>query len=124
MSSAVINTFLQNYVAAALVISLFYGGFAERIFWDEEKRKQDHIKHGLAGHLHQFWLNFFGSVAGWLTLYLFIMALQNVKIQNLTFVHLSFLLVGVVGIVGWLPSMLLGVTNAIASAVAKLIDKV
>jgi hypothetical protein len=111
-------------VKVGIVASFLYGLCAERIFKDKEQQELAHKKFGFYGHVHQFWLNFVGAATGWFTFYLFILSLQKVGIENLSFLHLTFLLTAVLGITGWLPMTLSGVLKALSDVVARLISKI
>lgn len=119
----IIVFFLNNYIGIALTISLFYGGFAERIFGNEEQRKNSEKAFGFLGHLHQFWLNFIGQVAGWFSFYIFIKTLQVVGMEKIAFGHGLLLMIGIIGIMGWLPLTLTGVIQSLADIAKRLIDK-
>jgi hypothetical protein len=116
--------FPDIFILVALAASMAYGSFAERIFGNKEQRAKADKDFGILGHVHQFWLNFIGSGAGWVSLYLFISFVRTNGIENLSFLHLTLFLVAVLGIIGWLPMTLAGVSNALASAVERLINKI
>lgn len=119
-----IRLFPDLFIIIAIIWSLLYGFFAEKIFGNKKQREEASEEFGLLGHLHQFWLNFVGVAAGWLSFYLFIKIIRDLGVENLTSLHLMLLLIGVIGIVGWLPMTLAGISNALASTVARLIDKI
>lgn len=112
------------YFCVALVVSFFYGGFAKRIFWSKEQRIQVTQEFGWFGSLHQFWLNFICSVVGWFLFYQFIVAIRDIGIKGLTFVHIVLLVFGMIGIVGWLPLTLLGVVKSFHKLAQKSINKI
>lgn len=95
-----INFLLGIYVPITIVASLLLALFAERIFLSEQQRK------GMSRvqRVYQFWLNFVGSMAGWFSLYIFLTILQRIEVKEISFVHITLLIVGVIGIVGLLPT--------------------
>ncbi len=122
------NIFIVIYVVIALIFSSFYGLYAENIFYtknQKEKIKEEYDSESIKYfHFHQHWLNFVGSCIGWFSLYLFISILQKVEVKEISFANILLLIIGVIGIVGWLPMTLWGVTKSLADAVKRVIDKI
>jgi uncharacterized membrane protein YdcZ (DUF606 family) len=102
-----------------VVLSFLFGIFAEFIFWTKDQRK----KQTKIQHVYQFWLNFVGSIAGWLFLYFTIAAFQELGIEKITFIHLTFGVLGIIGVVGLLPTTLVGIVNSVSKIVEKIIKK-
>lgn len=62
-------------------------------------------------HLHQFWFNFFGSIAGWFLILVFLFILNNISLEDLSIYHISIFVIGILGIVGLFPSLLAQIPN-------------
>lgn len=129
LNKLVIEIFLNNYLYVGFVFSLFYGGFAERIFLEKpeltplkESFKKENFNKILKS-FNQFWLNFFCSTTGWFIFYLF---LQNVDFKYLNLSHILVLSFGVIGTVGWLPLTLAAIIksiNDIEDIIVRIIEK-
>ena len=124
MKNPIINFFLNNYFYIGLLCSLFYGIFAERIFGSKKQQEEAKKEFGALGHIHQFWLNFIGSAIGWFSFFVFILVLQKIGIENISFSHILLLLIGTLGIIGWLPLTLMGAIQSLATIIKRLIDKI
>lgn len=124
MNNPVINFVLGNYIWLALGCSLFYGFFAERIFGNKIQREEAEKEFGWLGHIHQFWLNFVGSAVGWFSFYLFINVLKDIGLKGISFSYILLLVIGTIGIIGWLPLTLMGVIKSLTDVVKRLIDKI
>lgn len=101
----------------AVAASLCYGYWATEIFQVKGTEKWPR-----SVWIHQFWLNFFGSVVGWATLYyLLVMRLRVFdKAPNtvLGAVDIGLLLVIFLGVTGHLPYTFVGIASGL-NAVAE-----
>lgn len=112
------------YFIISLIFSLYYSLCAEMIFWTKEQRDNYHKDYSLIKRFHQIWLNFVGSALGWFSLYLFFYVVQNVEVKEISFADILLLIIGLLGIIGWLPMTLFGVGQSLVTAVKRLIDKI
>ena len=110
---------LITYIVVAVSISLFYGFKAVNIFVYPEI-KQEQPKYKKSWFIHQFLFNFFGSLAGWFLVFVFIGILNDVPLKDLNFVHLLVFLFGVLGIVGLLPTSLVQVSDYLGKLMKRL----
>jgi len=124
MDNAIINLFLKYYFYIAFFLSLFYSFFGEKIFIKTSEREQIRKDFGNWVHIREFWVRFVGLIIGWYSLYLFISITQKIGAENISFSHIMLLIIGVIGIVGWLPYTLTGVIDSLAGIVKKLVDKI
>ena len=87
------------FAVVAAAFSLFYGFKASQIFG------VDHAGKTRSWKFHQFWLNFAGSVTGWLILWVAIRRVNIVLGSSQAFKMSDFILflVAFVGITGFLP---------------------
>lgn len=123
-SSEIILDFLLNfYFYFAFAFSLMYGLFAIKMFMNESTRKKLKEDHGVWGQIREFWFNFTGAAAGWISFYLFLEAKKQVGIEDLSFTHFIFFIVGVIGIAGFLPATLMGIIQSLAYLVKRIIEK-
>ena len=131
-----------------VLLSLFYGVLAVQIFWfpktnNPENRVMRCIRWAsnapmnpngerftFAALLHQFWLNLVGSAFGWLLIFVVFSDLTSSPhgltwsrvMQQITPSHVVMSVVGVIGIVGWLPMTLLGVVNSFGALVKAVLE--
>lgn len=112
----------DNILLIGLIVSLFYGFFADKIFWDKEQRSKHYKESPYPRHIQQFWLNFVGSFVGWFSIYLFLNILLHIRLSELSIAHILLFGFGIIGIVGWLPMTLLGVATSLGEIVRKLLD--
>ncbi len=102
----------------ALAFSLFYGFKAFDIFG------VDHANKPRAWKFHQFWLNFVGSVAGWITLWLviqrvaFVIRLPEHALKASDFL---LLLIAFIGVTGFLPLSVVSFIQGIRDIAAKVL---
>lgn len=101
----------------ALAASLCYGYGAPEIFQVKGTEKWPR-----SVWVHQFWLNFFGSVVGWATLYYALVIRLHVfdKAPNTApgAIDIGLLLVTFLGVTGHLPYAFVGIASGL-SAVAE-----
>lgn len=105
----------MNYKFLLLLIpigcSLFYGLRAVRIFGYPEK-DQKLPEFNKSWHIHQFWFNFIGSLAGWFLLILSRFILKDIRnTEDIGFMFITVFVTGLLGIVGLLPSLLAQIPN-------------
>lgn len=112
----------DNILLIGLIVSIFYGFFADKIFWDKEQRSKHYKESPYPRHIQQFWLNFVGSFVGWFSIYLFLNILLHIRLSELSIAHILLFGFGIIGIVGWLPMTLLGVATSLGEIVRKLLD--
>lgn len=112
----------DNILLIGLIVSLFYGFFADKIFWDKEQRSKHYKESPYPRHIQQFWLNFVGSFVGWFSIYLFLNILLHIRLSELSIAHILLFGFGIIGVVGWLPMTLLGVATSLGEIVRKLLD--
>lgn len=113
----------DSILPVGLIISVFYGFCADKIFWTDEDR-ENHFKgtYGCVKHVHQFWLNFIGSIVGWFSIYLFLNILLCIQFSELSLAHILLFGFGIIGIVGWLPMTLLGIATSLGGIAQKFLD--
>jgi len=112
---------IDNILLIGFIVSIFYGLFADKIFWDKEQRSKHYKESSYLKHIQQFWLNFVGSFVGWFFIYLFLNILLRIRLSELSITHILLLEFGIIGIVGWLPMTLLGVATSLGEIVRKLL---
>lgn len=106
----------------ALAASLCYGYWTPEIFqvkatgkWPQPPR------------VHQFWVNFLGSVVGWATLYYLLEMRLRVfdKVPNTApgAIDIALLLVAFLGVTGHLPYTLVGIASALDALVGRALGK-
>ena len=106
----------------ALAASLCYGYWAPDIFqvkatgkWPQPPR------------LHQLWVNFFGSLMGWATLYYLLEMRLRVfdKVPNSApgAIDIALLLVAFLGVTGHLPYTFVGIASALDALVGRALVK-
>ncbi len=110
------------FVALAFSWSLFYGLSSYRIFTyphtdgvykENPLKKFDVTKRA---RVHEGWAHFVCSLLGWMCLYilysnLFKNGINNVDINSISVNHFLLLLIGLLGIVGFLPRALWSLTD-------------
>lgn len=106
-----------GFVLVGLGFSFFYGIKAAEIFQVQPVDK-------ISWRLHQFWLNFLGSVVGWITLW-FVMervvaALSNTRSLQFNFPTVLLFLLAFVGIIGFLPVTVVNLINSVGALVGKI----
>jgi hypothetical protein len=108
------------YAGLALVASAYYGWFARSIFTSKEGEDRRDWPGLFPYKIHQFWLNFTGSMVGWGSAW----NLRRFAIEGLEHFGLSHALLALVaflGVTGLLPYTLVGLATSIATAAEKLI---
>lgn len=107
------------FLVVALGASVFYGTKACEIFEVSDAGKPRSWK------VHQFWLNFAGSVVGWLALWTVIpRALTCVRdscAPQLSASDVALFFVAFVGVTGFLPVAVVGLVFTIKDLVARLV---
>src|SRR3989344_567900 len=104
MQRVAIQFLLENYFFIAVIFS-FIIGFTAKFDY--------RINNEPVFHFFSFWINFTGSIIGWLALYSYIVFLKNSAPVNISFAHIILLLVALCGIVGFLPKLLIEMIGAI-----------
>jgi hypothetical protein len=121
---------LALFVLVAVAMSLFHGVYAVTIWLsgfnlsDEQEgsRRRDSWLRGWKDifrhpfYFHQFWFNFAGSALGWAAIGYLVWRLLT-KPDRFGFAEAGLSLIGAIGIVGYLPSMLHKTVNAVDTAV-------
>jgi hypothetical protein len=117
--TCLIQFFWDYYILLAAICSLAYGFFAPQAFWNKDYREGYFKTFGVSGRVHQFWLNFVGSAAGWACL----SVLRKVEIENISILHVLLIIIGLIGIIGHLPVTIIGLINALSTIVANVLKK-
>ena len=105
------------FTVIGLAFSFFYGWKAFDIFRIEGKDMPPALK------FHQFWLNFLGSIVGWLMLWValrrlgFVIASPDHPLKVSDFI---LLLVAFIGVTGYLPFAILTSVQAIKELISKI----
>ena len=116
------SNFTTLFFVIGFIISIFYGLKAIRIFIYPEKNQPLPIR-VKSWYIHQFWFNFVCSISGWFFLFLFISILRETYIKEITFTYILFALIGILGVVGLLPSILAGIASSLPLLLDKIIQK-
>jgi hypothetical protein len=102
----------------ALAASLSYGYWAPEIFQVKATGKWPQ-----PSRVHQLWVNFFGSVVGWATLYYLLEMRLRVfdKVPNTApgAIDIALLLVAFLGVTGHLPYAFVGIASALDALVGR-----
>jgi len=112
--------FNASFWVVGFAFSLFLGAKAPEIFVSSKDREGK----PWAWHVHQFLLNFAGSVSGWVALWFivrnvaFVIAAHTATAPQLSDAALFFL--AFLGITGYLPFAVLTSVNAIRELIAKI----
>lgn len=114
--------FMENVLLIGFAASVFYGVYARKIFWNKAQRDENDKENYVFKIIHQFWLNFAGSFAGWFCIYLFLNILLHIPLSELSIAHVLLFGFGIIGIVGWLPTTLLGVATSLGEIMRKFLD--
>ena len=112
------------FILLGSAFSLFYAFSSYRIFTyphtDDVYIKNNLKKFDVTkrARLHEFWTHLICSVSGWVCLYILYsnllkQGLDKVDIRIITVNHFLLLLIGLLGVVGFLPLTLWGVANAV-----------
>ena len=111
------NIYSLAFALLGFAFSLFYGFKASDIF------DVDHTDKPRAWRFHQFWLNFVGSVAGWVMLWI---AIQRLRLaidspeQSLKLSDFALLLIAFIGVTGFLPLSVVSFIQGIRDIAAKV----
>src|SRR6266446_6977071 len=112
--------FVIVFSVVALIFSVFHGAMAADIFMSADARRDK----SWAWHVHQFWLNFCGSVAGWAALWFIIEKLGALftpprsaapQWSDAALFFLAFL-----GVTGYLPFAIVTSVQAIKELISKI----
>jgi hypothetical protein len=105
------------FACVALAFSLFYGFKASDIF------DVDHADRPWAWKFQQFWLNFVGSAAGWVILWIVGQRLSLVirsPEQSLNLSDFVLLLIAFIGVTGFLPLSVVSFIQGIRDIAGKV----
>jgi hypothetical protein len=105
------------FACVGLVFSLFYGFKASDIF------DVDHAGRPWAWKFQQFWINFVGSTAGWVILWIVVQRLSLVVHspgQGLNLSDFVLLLIAFIGVTGCLPLSVVSFIQGIRDIAGKL----
>lgn len=119
-----IDAFIDNYFCVAFLISLMLSLAAPYLYVDNQGRENEEAKFGKLFYFKEFWHHFVSYSFGWYTLYLFIGYSQQVSSKDFSVAHIILLLISIIGIVGWLPYLIMGIIKAVGSIIIRLADKV
>ena len=112
--------FIIGFCAVGVLLSVFHGAMAPHIFVSADDRKDK----SWAWHVHQFWLNFCGSVAGWAALWFVLEKLSALvsspssaapQWSDAALFFLAFL-----GVTGYLPFAIVTSVQAIKELISKI----
>lgn len=104
------------YWLIATIIILFYTIFAPEAFFHHTYKKEkprlfDRWKDKrLVWNIHQSFIHLIGSAAGFITLYILIFGLGIDDPSKYGVIHLILFLIGISGVMGFLPRILFGST--------------
>jgi len=111
------------FLTFAFLLSLFYGLSSYRVFTyphTDKVYKENNLKIDVTkrARFHEFWTHLICSMIGWVCLYilyndLFRQGLNSIDIRSITANHFLLLLVGLLGVIGFLPLTLWGIANTI-----------
>jgi hypothetical protein len=93
-------TFEYVYVVLAVIASIFFGVAAPRLFEVVTKNWSNFT------WIHQFWLNFSGSIAGWISFWILwrrVLSAESTPTVELGSWEIFLALVGFIGVTGFLP---------------------
>lgn len=123
------------FLVIGVGLSLFYGLCSYRVFiyphTDDVYTKNDLKKFDVTkrARFHEGWTHFICSVIGWICLYilyknLVATGIGSINVQAITFNHFLLLLIGLLGVVGFLPLTLWGIANAIQFLVKEVTGRI
>lgn len=108
----------------AIIFSLFYGFRAVWIFIYADP-KNPPPKYTKSWWVHQFWINFIGSITGWLILWLLYEHFKIMKINDVVSkitINIEILfVVGLISIMGYLPFVLVTLTTSIQIIISQIV---
>lgn len=105
------------FIIIAFIVIVFYTLFAPEAFFHNTYRKKENPKlfdrwedKRLAWNIHQSFIHFIGSSVGFVSLYIlfFYVGVDNPKDYGVT--HLILFLLGISGIMGFIPRIFFGST--------------
>ena len=116
-------------------LSFFYGLSSYRVFTyphtDNVYKNNNLNKFDVTkrARFHEGWTHFICSVVGWIFLYILYKNLAttgigNINVQTISFNHFLLLLLGLLGVVGFLPLTLWGIANAIQFLVKEVTGRI
>jgi len=100
----------------AMVVVLLYTIFAPEAFFHNTYRKENPKLFDrwrdkrLAWNIHQSFMHFIGSTLGFVALYFLVFKLGISDPSKFSFIHLILFLIGISGIMGFIPKILFGST--------------
>ncbi len=114
------TTFVVVFSLVAFVFSIFHGAMAADIFVSADARKGK----SWAWHVHQFWLNFCGSVAGWAALWFIIQKVAALVASRATaapqWSDAALFFLAFLGVTGYLPFAIMTSVQAIKELISKI----
>lgn len=115
------------YAIIAVALSLFYGWKAVKIF-KANKSDDDVEKLDWSWKLHQSWLNFAGSIVGWLVLWVMFQKFLGCISDGCTVVFGAWdfigYLIAFIGVTGYLPAAVVGFVGGLGSLGSKISELV
>jgi len=105
-----------------ILMSLFYGCYAARIYYYAKRGDSPWQMHW-SWRIHQFWLNFCGSFIGWIFLWVLVENYETPKTISMGLYQIFTVLLGVLGIVGFMPQALYTLSIGLAEFIKKYLGK-
>lgn len=121
-----LDTLASLILLLGFFISLFYGFKAVWIFMYPSPDRNPK-KHTKSWWMHQIWINFAGSFIGWVCIYVLIISFgADVKASasSISFGHVFLFIVGLLGVMGFLPLTLWGIANSMKYISEKVTGKI
>lgn len=110
-----------------VIFSLFYGFNAVEIFQRSNPNKK-YPNSCLSWWIHQRWINFIGSVIGWICVFILYSSLTPFDLQDvarhIVAGHILLFTIGVLGIMGFLPLTFWGLANSMLFIAEKITGKI
>ncbi len=107
------------FLVFSLLVSMFHGVVATNVFGVETTGKSK------AWKLHQFWLNFLGSVVGFIALWFLFQAVLGCAINSCSiqfgWPDVGLFLLAFLGVTGYVPFTVIGLASGINELAAKTI---
>jgi cbb3-type cytochrome oxidase subunit 1 len=104
-----------------IAFSFFYGLKATEIFLKSE----DYKSKKWPWKFHQFWLNFIGSLTGWISLLVIYPrifdCIQNNQVYSIRLADILLFFLSFIGITGYLPMTIVGVIQGLKDIFAKVL---
>lgn len=104
------------YISVSFLITILYTLFApEAAFYKPTQKENPKLfdrwsEMRLAWNLHQSFIHFVGSTVGFIALYILFFELNIQDPSKYSLVHLILFLLGIAGIMGFIPKILFGST--------------